>query len=174
MVTSKSRFLLIKKNGWNCMMVSISSRFHLYYTQTLKTSSNQLMCSIERRAIEWRHKHAADFEKIIRGGIIQAAERYAKAINKYMNDQYSPGETSTWLQYLEANNSFMADNPVNFARFLRTAFLIEHLRWLLLDGGVIKTKMEIKLRHKCLTWSVENLLTWHASHLLNLSQRCIY
>ena len=76
-----------------------------------------------------------------------------------MNDQYSPGETSTWLQYLEANNSFMADNPVNFARFLRTAFLIEHLRWLLLDGGVIKTKMEIKLRHKYLTWSVENLLT---------------
>ena len=36
--------------------------------------------------------------KGIRGGIIQAVKRYAKANNKYMKDLYSPDEKSMYLQ----------------------------------------------------------------------------
>ena len=46
------------------------------------------------------------FEKGIRGGITQAVKRYAKANNKYMNDQYNPGEMSIYLQYLDINNEY--------------------------------------------------------------------
>ena len=46
------------------------------------------------------------FEKGIRGGITQAVKRNAKANNKYMKDQYSPDEKSTYLQYLDANNLY--------------------------------------------------------------------
>ena len=46
------------------------------------------------------------FEKSIRGGTIQAAKRYAKANNEYMKDQYKQYETSTYLQYLYANNLY--------------------------------------------------------------------
>ena len=52
-------------------------------------------------------------EKDIRGGISQAAKRYAKANNKYMKDLYNPDEESIFLQYLDANNLYgwaMAQN----------------------------------------------------------------
>ena len=39
-------------------------------------------------------------EKGIREGITQAVPRYAKANNKYMDDQYNPKEASKILQYL--------------------------------------------------------------------------
>ena len=42
----------------------------------------------------------------IRGGIIQAVKRYAKANNKYMKDLYYPDELSIYLQYLDANNLY--------------------------------------------------------------------
>ena len=45
-------------------------------------------------------------EKGIRGEIILAVERYAKAHNKYMKDIYNPNEESTYLQYLNANNLY--------------------------------------------------------------------
>ena len=46
------------------------------------------------------------FEKGIRRGIRQAVNRYAKANNKYMKDQYNPDEKSTYLQYLDTNNFY--------------------------------------------------------------------
>ena len=56
--------------------------------------------------------------------------------------------------------------PANIVKFLRTAFLIEHLRRLLLDEDQDKAKTEITLRHRYLTGSppfLENLLTWQES-----------
>ena len=46
------------------------------------------------------------FEKGIGSGITQTIRCYAKANKKYMEDQYSPDEKSTYLQYLDANNFY--------------------------------------------------------------------
>ena len=46
------------------------------------------------------------FEKGIRGGIVQACHRYAKANNKYMGDKYDSEKDSVFLQYLDANNLY--------------------------------------------------------------------
>ena len=46
------------------------------------------------------------FAKGIRGLITQAVKRYVKANNKHMKEQYSPDETSTYHQYLDANNLY--------------------------------------------------------------------
>ena len=46
------------------------------------------------------------FEKGIRGGIVQACHRYAKANNKYMGDKYNKNKKSKYLQYLDANNLY--------------------------------------------------------------------
>ena len=45
------------------------------------------------------------FEAGIRGGITQAAHRYAAANNKYM-DKYNPNAPSSYIQYLNANNLY--------------------------------------------------------------------
>ena len=49
-------------------------------------------------------------EKVIRGGITQAAKRYAKANNKYMKDLYNPDEKSIYLQYLDAKQPLRMGN----------------------------------------------------------------
>ena len=45
------------------------------------------------------------FERGIRGGISHISKRYAEANNKYMVD-YNPDESSTYIQYLDANNLY--------------------------------------------------------------------
>ena len=44
-------------------------------------------------------------EEGIRGGICHAMQRYAKANNKYMQD-YDRKKKSSYIQYLDANNSY--------------------------------------------------------------------
>ena len=44
-------------------------------------------------------------EKGLRGGISYIAKRYAKANNKYINDQ-DPKKPSTFLSYLNTNNLY--------------------------------------------------------------------
>ena len=46
------------------------------------------------------------FERGIRGGITQAVHRHASANNPYMGDQYNPGQKSSYLLYLDANNLY--------------------------------------------------------------------
>ena len=41
------------------------------------------------------------------GAIIQAVKRHAKANKKYMIDLYNPDKTSTYLQYLDADNLYV-------------------------------------------------------------------
>ena len=45
------------------------------------------------------------FEKGIRGGILQAITKYAKANNKYMKT-YNKNIKSSYLQYIDANNLY--------------------------------------------------------------------
>ena len=46
------------------------------------------------------------FERGIRGGITQAVGKYVLANNKYMGDKFDPKSESSYLQYLDANNSY--------------------------------------------------------------------
>ena len=45
-------------------------------------------------------------EKGLRGGVSYIAKRYAKANNKCLND-YNPKKPSTFISYLDMNNSFL-------------------------------------------------------------------
>ena len=45
------------------------------------------------------------FEEATRGGMFQAAHRYAKANNKYMKN-HNKNKESLYLEYLDANNLY--------------------------------------------------------------------
>ena len=46
------------------------------------------------------------FERGIRGGITQSANRWAKANNQYMGSEFNPNEKTNYLQYLDTNNLY--------------------------------------------------------------------
>ena len=46
------------------------------------------------------------FERLIRGGITQSVNRWAKANNPYMGSEFDPDEKTNYLQYLDANNLY--------------------------------------------------------------------
>ena len=46
------------------------------------------------------------FEESIRGGISTITNRSVKANNPYMGEDFNPGEETTYLQYLDANNLY--------------------------------------------------------------------
>ena len=46
------------------------------------------------------------FERGIRAGITQAVRKYASANNKCMEDRFDPKSESSYLQYLDTNNSY--------------------------------------------------------------------
>ena len=46
------------------------------------------------------------FEKSIRGGLVQVVQKYAKANNRYMSENYDPSEPCSHLIYVDANNLY--------------------------------------------------------------------
>jgi hypothetical protein len=52
-------------------------------------------------------------EKVIRGGISQSSNRYHKAINRYMDNDYNPQEETSFLLYFDVNNLY--DVTMSFA-----------------------------------------------------------
>ena len=66
-------------------------------------------CLRETR-VEFELLHDQDMllmvEKGIRGGVSMISNRYGKANNKYMGEEYDPSKPSTYISYLDANNLY--------------------------------------------------------------------
>ena len=63
------------------------------------------MTGVKAELLTDRDRHLF-FEEGIRGGISTITNRYAKANNPYMGEDFNPEEETTYLQYLDANNLY--------------------------------------------------------------------
>ena len=62
--------------------------------------------------------------------------------------------------------------PVNFAEFLRTPFLTEHHRWLLLNAKVFTCKILIATKKRSFVWETSSFPSYQELHFYLMENHC--